>query len=154
MSFASVLGFLILNLFFICLAGIVLAFVMIAKNPQEVEETYYEEYDSNIRSHHFRTYIQRFVQKPNGMSLTQVLAIACGFMWIMNLWNMVLIKIVPSFDMRFNAMDSYLAAMLPPAFGLLEATVVVGILRTMCCSGPDLVETLFHLLVFWRRPRA
>ncbi|RMX71646.1 hypothetical protein D0869_15423 [Hortaea werneckii] len=85
------------------LTGIVLAFVMIAKNPQEVEETYYEEYDSNIRSHHFRTYIQRFVQKPNGMSLTQVLAIACGFMWIMNLWNMVLIKIVPSFDMSVLA---------------------------------------------------
>ena len=154
MTFASVLGFLVLNLLFIILAGVVLAFVMIAKNPLEVEETDYDEYDSSTRTQHIDAYLRHLVQKPRGMSITQILAIACGFMWIMNLWNMVLIKIVPSFDMRFNAMDSYVAAMLPPAFGLLEATVVVGILRTMCCSGTDLVETLFHLLVFWRRPRA
>lgn len=154
MTFASVLGFLVLNLSFIILAGVVLAFVMIAKNPTEVEETDYDEYDSNNRIQHLEISIQRFVQKPHGMSPTQVFAVACGFMWIINLWNMVLIKMVPSFDMRFNAMGTYWAAMIPPAFGLLEATFVVGVLRTMCCSGPDLVETLFHLLVFWRRPRA
>ncbi|KAI7372949.1 hypothetical protein KC336_g20519, partial [Hortaea werneckii] len=101
--------------------GVVLAFVMIAKNPTESEETNYDEYDSNIRGQDLETYLQRFVQKPHGMSFTKVFAIACGFVWIINLWNMVLIKIVPSFNMRFNAMDTYLAAMLPPAFGLLEA---------------------------------
>ncbi|KAI7197660.1 hypothetical protein KC363_g81 [Hortaea werneckii] len=124
MTFASVLAFLALNVFFIILAGVVLAFVMIAKNPTESEETNYDEYDSNIRGQDLETYLQRFVQKPHGMSFTKVFAIACGFVWIINLWNMVLIKIVPSFNMRFNAMDTYLAAMLPPAFGLLEAAVL------------------------------
>lgn len=152
MTFASLLGFLLLNLLFIVLAGGILAFLMLARIPAKKEFLEDGEYNTDMRSQLLNAYISRFVQIPNGIPVPRVLALTCGTMWIINLWNMLFIMMVPSLDKTFNSMNPVLAAMLVPCLALLEASVVVGLFRSLCCSGPDLVETLFFLILR-RNPR-